>query len=168
MDITIMILLLMGLVVSSIVCVFLQNILKASIALAVVSAILSTIMFLLGANLAAVFELSVCAGLITVVFISTISMTRLRTKEEQAEVEKSRRKRFVWLPVLLLVLLTVALILLWPHLQTMVPYKAGVESEVTSQEIFWNQRQQDMLGQIIIVLTGVFGVLIFFKEREEK
>ncbi len=168
MNMTVIVILLVGLVVSAMVCMFLQNILKASIALAAVSAILSIIMFMMGANLAAVFELSVCAGLITVVFISAISMTRLRTKEELAEVEKNRRKRFVWLPVLLIVLLSVALILVWPHLDTMLPYKAAVENEVSSQDIFWNLRQQDMLGQIIIVLTGVFGVLIFFKEREEK
>ena len=87
MNLLVMIFLLVGLVISAMVCIMIRNLLKACISLAVVSAILSLIMFLLGAPLAAVFELSVCAGLITVVFISAVSMTRVRSKEEIAEKE---------------------------------------------------------------------------------
>lgn len=162
-----MILLLAGLVVTAMVCAIIRNLLKASIALAAVSAFLSIILFSMGAHLAAVFELSVCAGLITVVFISAISMTRVQSKEELAEKERARRKRFVPLPVLLIVMLTGALFLLWPHLDALIPY-AAPQNAVTEQEVFWNTRQADLLGQIVIVLAGVFGVLIFFKERERE
>lgn len=170
MNITVMILLLAGLVISALVCALIRNLLKAAIALSLVSAILSIIMFMMGAGLAAVFELSVCAGLITVVFISAISMTRLSTKEEEAEAEKARRKRFIGLPVLLIVLLGAGLFILLPHLRNLVPVlNTPVQPDpVTTQQLFWGDRQTDMLGQIIIVLAGVFGVLIFFKEREEK
>ncbi len=167
MNLTVMILLLAGLVVSATVCIILRDLLKASIALAVVSAILSVIMFLLNAPLAAVFELSVCAGLITVVFISAISMTRLRSKEEIAQMQKERRRRFVWLPVILIVLLAAALFAIWPHLDALIPYAAPM-SAVTEQNFFWNKRQVDLLGQIIIILAGVYGVLIFFKESDAK
>ncbi len=164
-----MVLLLVGLVVSAVVCVFFHNLLKSCIALAVVSGILSVIMFLLDAHLAAVFELSVCAGLITVVFISAVSMTRLRTKDEAAEEEKARRKRFAFLPVLLMAVLVIALIILWPHFRELLPIAhipaGGVQAE---PEVFWNTRQADLVGQIIIVLAGIFGVLIFFKEREQE
>ncbi len=168
MNLTVMILLLAGLVASALVCIMLRNLLKASIALAVVSAILSVIMFLLGAHLAAVFELSVCAGLITVVFISAISMTRVRTKEEIAEKEKARRRRFIPLPILLIVILAGALFAIWPHLNAMIPYAEAPQTTETVQEFFWNKRQVDLLGQIIIVLAGVYGVLIFFKEAGER
>ncbi len=168
MNLTVMILLLVGLVVSATVCIILRDLLKASIAMAVVSAILSIIMFLLDAPLAAVFELSVCAGLITVIFISAISMTRLRTKEEISEMEKLRRKRFALLPILLIVLLTGALFAIWPHLDALIPYTAAPQGVGTEQDIFWNKRQVDLLGQVVIILAGVYGVLIFFKEREVK
>jgi ethanolamine transporter EutH len=32
----------------------------------------------------------------------------------------------------------------------------------------WNIRHIDIMGQIIILLTGVFGVVILFKERLRK
>jgi NADH:ubiquinone oxidoreductase subunit 6 (chain J) len=168
MNLTVMVLLLLGLVISAVLCVVMQNLLKASIALAITSAILAVIMFLLGAELAAVFELSVCAGLITVVFISAISMTRIRTKEEITAEEKKRHKRFIWLPVLMVVLLAAALFLLWPRLNTLIPQDAVNANLVSAQDAIWEERQQDMLGQIIIVLAGVFGVLIFFKERDKE
>jgi len=168
MNLLVMIFLLVGLVISAMVCIMIRNLLKACISLAVVSAILSLIMFLLGAPLAAVFELSVCAGLITVVFISAVSMTRVRSKEEIAEKEKARRRRFIPLPVLLVVLLSGALFALWPHLDALIPYAAAPQIAETVQDVLWNKRQADLLGQAIIVLCGVYGVLIFFKERDVK
>ncbi len=167
MNTTIIILLLAGLVASTIICVTLQNLLKSCIALSVVSAILSVIMFLMGAHMAAVFELSVCAGLITVIFVSAISMTKVRSQEEIEEEERTRRKRFKWLPLVLIVLFTGAMFLLWPHLNTLLPYAEFPVSAV-EQDVFWNKRPTELLGQIIIVLVGVFGVLIFFKEEGEK
>ena len=167
MNIAAMILMLAGLIVSAMVCVMIRNLLKASIALAVMSAILSAIMFMVGAPLAAVFELSVCAGLITVVFISAISMTRVHTKEELAEKEKQRRRRFAALPVILIILLTVILAILWPRLSEFFTVTPVPEfTSETVQEFIWGKRQVDLLGQTIIVLAGVTGVLIFFKEDE--
>lgn len=166
MDLTVIIILLAGLVAAAICCVILRDLLKASIALAGLSAILSIIMFILKAPLAAVFELSVCAGLITVIFVSAVSMTRVRSKDEAAEMAKARRKRFALLPVMLIVLLCAALILIWPHISALIPYAGVPIGSQTEQNIFWNQRQADLIGQIVIILAGVFGVLIFFKERD--
>lgn len=167
MNLTVIILLLAGLVVSAAVCVVIRNLLKAAIALAVTSAILSVIMFVLGAPLAAVFELSVCAGLITVIFISAISMTRVHSRQEQAAMQKARYKRFALLPVVLVAVLAVALALVWPHVNALLPYTSA-PSALSAQDIFWNKRQVDLIGQIIIILAGVFGVIVFFKEDEAK
>ena len=168
MNLPLMIILLVGLVASATICVLLRDLLKACIALAVVSAIEAVIMFIMGANLAAVFELSVCAGLITVIFVSAISMTKLRTREEIAELEKKRLKRFVFLPILLILLLTGAMILLWPRLDGLIPFVPPAADSLGEPDIFWNKRQSDLLGQIIIILAGVYGVLIFFRERGTK
>lgn len=57
------------------VAIELKDLIKASISLGVASAILAAIFFLLDAPYAAVFELSVCAGLVTVLLLSAVNMT---------------------------------------------------------------------------------------------
>jgi NADH:ubiquinone oxidoreductase subunit 6 (subunit J) len=167
LDLAVITLMLLGLVVSSAICIFLRNLIKAAIAMAASSAILSVIMFLLHAPLAGAIELSVCAGLIPVIFISTISMTRIRSKEEIEEEQKARRKRFIFLPVLLVVIFAATLFVLWPLIDSSIPLVAASSGEKV-QDIFWDKRKVDLLGQITIILAGVFGVIVFFKESAEK
>ena len=164
----VMILLLAGLVVSALLVVMLRDLLKAAVALSAMSAVLTIVLFLLNAPLAAVFELSVCAGLITVVFISTISMTKLRTKEEVAKHQEERRKRFSLLPVIVIALVAAGLALMIPHLRELIPSATPKIPTTAEATVFWNERQADLLGQIVIVLAGVFGVLIFFKEGDKR
>ena len=64
--------------VCGVLAVHLRDILRAAIALAVLSAVLAAIFFKLGAPYAGAFELSVCAGLITVLFVAAISSVRTR------------------------------------------------------------------------------------------
>ena len=168
MNITIIIILLIGLVISAMVCMIIPDLLKASIMMAAVSCVLAIIMFLMDAHIAAMLELSVCAGLITVIFISTISMTRVYSKEEQAERKKARDKRFIFLPVLLVILSAVMLLVFLPRLDMIIPHAVEPPNAITEPDVFWNERQMDLVGQIIIVLSGVFGILIFFKEQEKK
>jgi len=59
--------------ICAVLAVHLRDILRAVIALAVLSVVLAAIFFKLGAPYAGAFELSVCAGLITVLFIAAIS-----------------------------------------------------------------------------------------------
>ena len=53
-----------------------RDLLQSAILLGISSAILSIAFFIASAPIAAAFELVVCAGLITVLFISTISLTK--------------------------------------------------------------------------------------------
>ncbi len=160
-----MLILLIGLIVSAVICAMLSDLLKAAIALAVTSAILSVIMFIVGAPLAAVFELSVCAGMITVVFISACSMNRNRTREEYAQHQKERNRRFVMLPAVLFALTAVLVMVLRPYITDIAPVvAAGSGSGV--QAALWSTRQVDLLGQIVVILTGIYGVIVFFKEKE--
>jgi NADH-quinone oxidoreductase subunit J len=68
------------LVVAAIVCaimtVRLKDILFAAIALAVLSAVIAIMFFELNSAYAGVFELTICAGLITALFVSVISLTK--------------------------------------------------------------------------------------------
>ena len=87
------------LVLASIGCCVFKDLLYVAISLATVSAILALVLFMFGANIAGVFELSVCAGLITVLFVSTVSLT----KDSDRRVESRSAGYFVVLFVLIFI-----------------------------------------------------------------
>jgi NADH-quinone oxidoreductase subunit J len=138
------------------------SLLRAVIALALTSIALTAIMFRLGAPIAAVFELSVCAGLITVVFMSTVSLTKPLTHKETLEYTKSRIKRF-WLLPLLIALAASALLYVTIPINFTLP--AAPEATTSFRNVLWENRQFDLLGQILIIFAGVFGVVVLFKHR---
>jgi len=53
-----------------------KDLLKASIALGAASVLLGIIFFLFNSPYAGVFEISICSGLITVLFVSAVSMMK--------------------------------------------------------------------------------------------
>ena len=140
------------------------SLLRAVIALALTSIVLTVIIFRLGSPIAAVFELSVCAGLITVVFMSTISLTKPLTHMETLEYTKSRVKRFWLLPIIIIVagaslaLMTIPLNFNIPSM----PATAG-----SFRDVLWTDRRFDLVGQILIILAGVFGVVVLFKHHSK-
>lgn len=140
-----------------------RSLLKATISLAVTSAVITILMFRLNSPLAAVFELSVCTGLITVVFVGTISLTKPLTHQEVIQVTKNRIKRYWYLPAIV-ILASCALLLVRLPLDFIMP-AAALESDV--RNVLWKLRQLDMFGQIVIILAGVFGVVILFREAKK-
>jgi NADH-quinone oxidoreductase subunit J len=78
-------LLLVAVVVFVIVAVELKDLMKSAISLAVASALLGIIFYQLSSPYAAVFEISVVAGLITVLFMSTISLTSEKESGDRNE-----------------------------------------------------------------------------------
>lgn len=72
------IVLLIAVIVLAIMAVSFKNLLSAAISLAALSAALAIIFYRLNSPYAAVIELSVCAGLITALFVAAISLTRRR------------------------------------------------------------------------------------------
>jgi NADH-quinone oxidoreductase subunit J len=148
------------LVLAAVWTVMTARLLRAVIGLAITSVILTIIMFKLDSPLAAVFELSVCAGLISAIFISCIGLTQRLTDEQTVTRQKERFPKFWLLPVIL-VLTGVAMFQLHIpldfHLQA-----APTESDV--RNIIWNLRHLDLVGQIVILLAGAFGVVVLFKD----
>ena len=132
--------------------------------LALTSVILTVLMFRLDSPLAAVFELSVCTGLISVLFFSTISLTHSLTREEVLKHMKDRLVRFWYLPVIIIV---VGIVLSLSHFKVNLVLPAP-ETEKDVRLVLWNLRQLDIIGQVIILLTGVFGVVILFKEMRQR
>ncbi|MCL1926663.1 MAG: NADH-quinone oxidoreductase subunit J [Syntrophorhabdaceae bacterium] len=139
------------------------DLLKSAIALALTSVCLSLTMFLLSSPLAAVFELSVCAGLITVIFISAISMIKPEGNDRKEDLvfRKNRRlKKYLPLPFLLVV---VGIML--RMIQIDMPALPVADAlPVSLSEVMWDERRVDLAGQAIIILVGVFGVVVLFKE----
>lgn len=142
--------------------VMLRQLVKAAIALAFTSVVLCILMFKLAAPWAAVFELSVCAGLITVVFISAISLVKPATDEERTAHMRFKVRRYFLLPV---VLLAVGCTLSYMTIRPL-PLVAGAEVITDMRALLWGPRALDLLGQILVLLSGVWGVVILFKEEK--
>jgi NADH-quinone oxidoreductase subunit J len=155
---------LLGLMVLlSIGCCIFKDLLYVAISLATISGVLALVLFLFGANIAGVFELSVCAGLITVLFIATVSLT----KDSDQKVETRLPVYFVPLIILIFIGIDYFVIQWVAHSMpaSVVPQPSG-----TFQRVFWELRSADMLGQIGLIGAGVFGILALFrvKAKEKK
>lgn len=153
-----------SLVAASLWTVMTRSLLRSGIGLALTSVILAIFMFRLNSPLAAVFELSVCAGLISVLFISTISLTHPLSAQEKIQHMWVRLARFWFLPLLVIVLV-VGLLLMRSRPQIHMPLAQDLKD---ARVVLWNFRQIDLLGQAIVLLAGVFGVVVLFKERQKK
>jgi NADH-quinone oxidoreductase subunit J len=156
--------LLVALLAAGVWTVMVSDLLQSAIGLAVSSAILALILYHLGGPLAAVFELSVCAGLITVVFIATISLTSAEACEDARWEKLKVLKRFVFLPPILAIVAW-RLAAAGMHPDLVAPPLTGSAEDV--RQVLWSVRRLDLLGQILIVLAGVFGVVVLFKGKHD-
>ena len=165
MDTPLIHIILLGLiVVCAVFAVARTRVIRAAIMLASISVLVTLILFLLGAKLAAIFELSVCAGLITVIFISVIGLTNPPTKDERDEERVVMLKKFLFLPILVLVC-GASFFMLTAGIDYIPLASAHPDDLETAKTLIWT-RQMDLVGQIIILLTGVFGVLVLFKDKK--
>lgn len=144
--------------------VMLHSMIKSAIALAAASAALGIIMYEFGSIWSALFEISVCSGLVTVIFISSISLSN--TDKKDLEKVYKDKKRMAWLPITLIIS-GVVLVVAAMSSGTFLPSGAPVAKAAEDfREILWNNRQADIWGQIIVVLTGSVAVVVLFKERD--
>ena len=160
----IILIILIALVVAALWTAMTRSILRSAIGLALTSVILAVVMFRLNSPLAAVFELSVCAGLISVLFISTISLTQPYATQEIVQRMKAMFSRFRFLP---LILIGLGVGLSFINMKPLINLPP-VETVKDARVVLWNLRRIDVIGQILILLTGVFGVVILLKERLKK
>lgn len=136
-----------------------KSLLKMAIGLALVSATLTALLFTMNSPLAAVFELSVCAGLITVVFVSVISLTQPASPQEQQKGEVNHYSRFF--PMVILVLL-----MAWAAQSVFNDNPVPVFHTLSGQDIrhtLWSLRRTDVFGQLAAMFAGIYGVIVLFK-----
>ena len=130
------------------------------ISLAMTSIVVTLWMFRLDAPIAAVFELSVCACLIPAVFITAIGLTKRLTPEALAVRATEKLKQYWLLPVIV-VFVGIVLTQVRIPLDFALPPESGTTSV---REVLWLARQLDLVGQIVILLGGGFGVAVLFKD----
>lgn len=153
-------LLLIGLVAFSVLAVLARDLLKAAISLAVASVFLAILFFRMSSPYVGVFEISVVAGLITVLFIAAITMTRDRGND----VPESKLALFVFPAFfILLILIDFLVIRKWMGHVGVLP---GTE-EGSFGDVLWNKRTFDLIGQVGVIFAGVFAVLALFRNRSK-
>ena len=146
----------------SILAVELRNLLYAILSLAVSSVVMAALFYLFGAFVASFFELIVIGGLITVLFVVTLSLTR-RVEEDKGRGEAG---------AVLGLSIACAIIILLLTRVGLSGLLTRVGPEVTAGlkevgELMWGVREVDVLGIIFIILAGVIGVLTLFKGERE-
>ena len=137
-----------------------RSLLRSALGLALTSAVLSIIMFRLNNPVAAVFELSVCAGLISALFFCIITITEPLTPERLRQEAVARFDRFRYLPVIAFIVWVVLRML---NVKMNIALSAANEA-ADVRNILWGSRQLDIFGQIIILLAGIFGIVTLLKE----
>ena len=153
------ILLLAGVIVFVACAVLLRDMLKAAICLMMSSIIMGIIFFRLHAPYAGVFEISVIAGLVMVLFIMTISLVG-----GDADVKEPH------VPFAVFIFLFLAFSLIVGSNISSLPISQGrVISSVPMNvgEVLWIQRAFDIVGQVSVIFAGVFVLLAVVGARRK-
>jgi uncharacterized MnhB-related membrane protein len=131
-----------------------KRILSATIYLACISALVSAVIYLLGAEQVAVMELSVGAGLVTVLLVYALSVVGDDALDPASVIPKPLAFGAVGLVVILLGLMA------YPAIQTNLSQDA-----TTLASVLWQNRVLDVWIQIALIFSGVMGVLGLLSEQ---
>ena len=131
-----------------------KRILSATIYLACVSALVSAVIYLLGAAQVAVMELSVGAGLVTVLLVYALSVVGDDALDPASVIPKPLAFGAVGTVVILLGLMV------FPAVQIKVD-----QGTSTLADALWQNRVLDVWIQIALIFSGVMGVLGLLSEQ---
>jgi uncharacterized MnhB-related membrane protein len=145
---------LLGVVLCAYRAIVAKRILSATIYLAGVSALISAVIYLLGAPQVAVMELSVGAGLVTVLLVYALSVVGDDALDPASVIPKPLAFGVVGLTVVLLGLMA------YPAIQTNLDHGA-----ITLANSLWQNRVLDVWIQIVLIFSGVMGVLGLLSEQ---
>jgi len=132
-----------------------SRLLISALWLAGCSAILSILLYLSGAYQVAVIELSVGAGLVTVLFVFAISIAGDETIEARSIIPK---------PIALVIALVSIVLLGFMTISSLVTLPATTEASFS--EVLWQQRGLDMLVQSGLMFAAVVGLLGLLAEAK--
>lgn len=132
-----------------------ERLISSALWLAVCSAALSIVMYLLGAYAVAVIELSVGAGLVTVLFVFAISIAGDESIGVRAIVPKPIALVISLVSIALLGLMTITSLIALP-----------ATAEASFSDVLWQQRGLDMLVQSGLLFAAVVGLLGLLAEAK--
>ncbi|HNT29789.1 MAG TPA: NADH-quinone oxidoreductase subunit J [bacterium] len=148
--------LVISLIIMLTVAILSRSLLPAAIFLAFSSIVASVIFFLMQAMWVGIFEITIVAGLITVLFISAISLT----KDLKEEVESDTPLYLFW-PVFI----SFVFFVIWGVSSLAMPEGSFAHlGPDTFKQVLWGERKADIIGQIAIILVGIFGIAAFFRK----
>lgn len=131
-----------------------KKILSATIYLACISALVSAVIYMLGAAQVAVMELSVGAGLVTVLLVYAVSVVGDDAMDPPSVIPKPLAFGLVGLVAMLMG------IMVFPAVP--VYFERGSLNLAVS---LWQSRVLDVWIQIALIFSGVMGVLGLLSER---
>ena len=143
------ILIVVGILVCAVMALRAPKLISSALWLAGTSALVAILTYLLGAPEIAVIELSVGAGLVTVLFVFAINVAGDEAMPVQALIPRPLAWTMVVLAVALLGWLTL------PALASSQLAEGGNPFVVT----FWQDRSLDALLQVVLIFAGVLGLL---------
>jgi uncharacterized MnhB-related membrane protein len=132
------------------------HLLPSALYLACVSALVSVTLYLLGAYEVAVIELSVGAGLVTVLLVYALSVIGDDVYDPTSIIPK---------PLAFLLVGVTAVIVGWMA-YPLVAQPAGVGA-VALADVLWKSRALDVWVQVALIFSGVMGVLGLLSERAQ-
>lgn len=132
-----------------------KRILSSALYLACISALTSVVLFMLGATQVAVMELSVGAGLVTVLMVYALSVVGEDALDPNSVIPK---------PLALGLVGAVTILLGWMIIPAIQP--ASSLEAVDLASVLWRQRVLDVWIQIVLIFSGVMGVLGLLSERK--
>jgi uncharacterized MnhB-related membrane protein len=135
-----------------------QRILPSTLWLASVSALVSIVLFLLGATQVAVIELSVGAGLVTVLLVYAISVIGDDAFDPASLVPKPLAIGLIGAAVILLLALTL------PSIGAVASVLGGSAAPLAA--VLWQQRVLDVWVQMVLIFSGVMGMLGLLAEAK--
>jgi len=131
-----------------------KRILSSALYLACISALTSVVLFMLGATQVAVMELSVGAGLVTVLMVYALSVVGEDALDPISVIPKPLAFGLVGAVVILLGWM------IFPAIQS-----TSLMGSVDLASVLWGQRVLDVWIQIVLIFSGVMGVLGLLSER---
>jgi uncharacterized MnhB-related membrane protein len=131
-----------------------KALLTAALWLAGVSALVALAMYAVGARETAVIELSVGAGLVTILFVFAITIAGDEAMAAPPVIPRLLSR------VLLLAIMAALGWFLWPVAQSEI-----VVDEAPFTAVLWQERGLDVLVQVALVFAGVMGVLGLLSEE---
>jgi uncharacterized MnhB-related membrane protein len=145
---------LLGAIVCAYRAIVATRILSATIYLACISALVSAVLYLLGATQVAVMELSVGAGLVTVLLVYAVSVVGDDAHDPASVIAKP----LAFVMVALVTILLVAMV--FPAAESPLDTSALALSIA-----LWKDRVLDVWIQIALIFSGVMGVLGLLSEK---